>query len=558
MGNRDVNKLRLPFCLSENALSKPPCAYWINNSTSNQLILTKSEKLKWVLKSTMGAPLAFEYRRLELQQQQMINNKNNVYDVDITNDDVTASFLNLLSFENNTQNSEIKNENEQGLVTKYLQYAKIAVLLGDVLIVHAGVVRYNMGWIPFQYNEKTNINQKDNELTKSLLNNNFNIEANEYALKNGVSHLSLENGYFVENLFVWVEKLNQFAASEILDYINRSAEFLKKINSFENNKNYNIWDENGGYTHEQPASRLLQYGMGWMSDKSKNPTVIYASYLDFGKPCDVAIEVVDYFKKWNVSKIIVGHQPNGDAPFIMDKNNFQVITGDTGYSLNTLYTANTFEIEQQQEEPSSDIEDNNIDYTTNNTINNNNNNIININTIKKTTEENWITYAAYESIKNIVTTTTAENDENNKTTTNKNDKNNNFVKTETDLKTNKNDLKSDKNDNKNDENDVKSVESKDDDIIIVNTINTKINFENNENNENLIEKNDKTTKFSDVVELVMSPSLKPSKTKTLKTSPFSTEKIEEKWCLLKQHYSMNSNINNNDDTDDSFFFITKK
>lgn len=44
------------------------------------------------------------------------------------------------------------------------------------------------------------------------------------------------------------------------------------------------WAQEGGYNHSMPGSRLLQYGMGWMPDKSVNPTAIYACYLNNTSP----------------------------------------------------------------------------------------------------------------------------------------------------------------------------------------------------------------------------------------------------------------------------------
>ncbi len=55
-----------------------------------------------------------------------------------------------------------------------------------------------------------------------------------------------------------------------------------------------IWSKVGGYTHPGAGARLLQYGliplmtlmmaigMGWLPDKSVNPTLIYDNYLQDG------------------------------------------------------------------------------------------------------------------------------------------------------------------------------------------------------------------------------------------------------------------------------------
>ena len=98
------------------------------------------------------------------------------------------------------------------------------------------------------------------------------------------------------------------------------------------------WAAVGGYDHPQPGSRLMQYAMGWMPDKSVNPSVIYAEGLTKAtsgynanaanhdssmgqatKPLpEPSLEVARYLKEGQVNKVIVGHQPRGDAPLILD------------------------------------------------------------------------------------------------------------------------------------------------------------------------------------------------------------------------------------------------
>merc|ERR1711991_858826 len=40
-------------------------------------------------------------------------------------------------------------------------------------------------------------------------------------------------------------------------------------------------------------------------------------------------------------RLIVGHQPHGDAPTPIEQNGLQVLMGDTSYSANTLWTFTT-------------------------------------------------------------------------------------------------------------------------------------------------------------------------------------------------------------------------
>jgi hypothetical protein len=46
-----------------------------------------------------------------------------------------------------------------------------------------------------------------------------------------------------------------------------------------------VWARVGGYRNPSAAGRLLQYGMGWLPDKSVNPTLIYDNFLSDGAVC---------------------------------------------------------------------------------------------------------------------------------------------------------------------------------------------------------------------------------------------------------------------------------
>ena len=47
------------------------------------------------------------------------------------------------------------------------------------------------------------------------------------------------------------------------------------------------WAATVGYSHEEPGSRLMHYGLGSNSDTSVNKTVVYANYLVRGNPVQV-------------------------------------------------------------------------------------------------------------------------------------------------------------------------------------------------------------------------------------------------------------------------------
>jgi hypothetical protein len=113
-------------------------------------------------------------------------------------------------------------------------------------------------------------------------------------------------------------------------------DYLAKLNnmknaSFDELKGF-LWDSMGGYSSPQPGSRLVQCGMAMLPDKSTNPSVIYASYLNNGKPVRINEQVAEWLNSAGLSKVIVGHQPNGDAPAIIDHLGVQTISADSSYS----------------------------------------------------------------------------------------------------------------------------------------------------------------------------------------------------------------------------------
>lgn len=77
LGNRDVNKLRIPFEVNALALEFAPIAFWLYgkgddpyDSTADKANLmgsdTIAQRMQWMLPKTMGSPQCFFYRSQEL------------------------------------------------------------------------------------------------------------------------------------------------------------------------------------------------------------------------------------------------------------------------------------------------------------------------------------------------------------------------------------------------------------------------------------------------------------------------------------------------------------
>jgi hypothetical protein len=63
-----------------------------------------------------------------------------------------------------------------------------------------------------------------------------------------------------------------------------------------------------------------------------NPSIIYNGYLANGKPVHIDSEVAEWLARDGLTKIVVGHQPNGDTPFTIDEMGIQAVSADISYS----------------------------------------------------------------------------------------------------------------------------------------------------------------------------------------------------------------------------------
>lgn len=147
MGNRDVNKLRLAVELDECMLNSAAKVYWIDATSGGETGLSQFDlaaasgsqnvvdRLKWILKATMGSPGAFEYRREELALLGMPH----------SDEDVVNHYRNWVA--PGTTDAE-GNVNNRGELLRFLEHGKIAVILGDTLYVHGALKPINIGWVP--------------------------------------------------------------------------------------------------------------------------------------------------------------------------------------------------------------------------------------------------------------------------------------------------------------------------------------------------------------------------------------------------------------------------
>ena len=308
LGNRDLNKMRLHAELGSSNHDMPPHhpgVHWLKGSQKlgdlnqpNHELRDPVERLKWMLRDTMGSPRAFEYRRLELQEER----NESVSDQDVVDSYRTSCHPN-------------------GEMGEYLANAHLAVRLGSVLFVH--------GSLPH---------------TKDVLTNGGDPSRLwEGDLRFAMPWLTPDADHEVESASDWIHALNSFARHEIYEWRKNPP------------RGPSLWSSVGGY-HDLPGemrtgAQVMQYGMGWLPDRTRNPTIVYASWGTDGMPRrffpndgDPAFVQAtrSFFQASGLSLICSGHQPQGDMPnairvLLEDNSNAWILCADTSYSGDVIW-----------------------------------------------------------------------------------------------------------------------------------------------------------------------------------------------------------------------------
>jgi hypothetical protein len=146
----------------------------------------------------------------------------------------------------------------------------------------------------------------------------------------------------VSSIEEWLISLNEFSMSRVKDWRQSSASPSE------------LWSTVGGYHHAaQPFSALLQYGLGWLPDGSRNPSIVYSSWCTDGMPRKFfpnaskadrrfVSHATEFFERTGVRLICCGHQPQGDVPTVIrfntsTQNPSYVLCCDTSYSGDVLW-----------------------------------------------------------------------------------------------------------------------------------------------------------------------------------------------------------------------------
>jgi len=145
-GNRDLNKMRF---LEELDMNNTPV-----------------EKVQYILRETMGAPEAFKYRKMEL----------NEIEGDVSDFQVAQSFKNSVE--------------PGGFMFEYLQQAQLAVTIENSLFIHGAIPANGVGFVPGLQSRITCPNEwvyEINRFYNSQLNDSYATGVIEYGRPGGCS-----------------------------------------------------------------------------------------------------------------------------------------------------------------------------------------------------------------------------------------------------------------------------------------------------------------------------------------------------------------------------------
>jgi hypothetical protein len=383
MGNRDINKMRILEELGINiqqngqddVLPNHGGVYWFkgtglqgdpdliqqycntyDESLKYALVPNDAaERLKWILRMTMGSPDAFEFRRGELQRERLFERnyeRSSLYNVT----EETDHEIYEISDEDVVQSYKSSCHPVRGILGDYLSRAKLCVKIGNSAFMH-GALPFGPDIISIYHNDYQ-IQGKN----LSLFWKEFYRRATPFGGKENVGY-ELEPIY---NLDDWIDTLNAFAKDQVNSWIQNitaiesvelEEESEEKITKQKAYMSEHRWVTVGGYLNTSKGSRefgsLCAYGMGWKPDRTKNPTCVYNSWITDGMPQrfygngeqDIAYQklVNIFFQESGLDTIVCGHQPVGDHPFLIRLGEGQdklIVCADTSYSGDTKWMVN--------------------------------------------------------------------------------------------------------------------------------------------------------------------------------------------------------------------------
>jgi hypothetical protein len=346
MGNRDINKMRvlqeLGITSKSSAQSLPlhGGVYWFKDTglqgdpelirkhlrmdedgiqddgDSYSILVPNSppERLRWILKKSMGSPDAFEFRRNELKQEKEFLMS---YEArDLAKAKQSQARLPAVVSDVEVVESYRTSCHPKGIMGKYLARSKLCLRIGCAMFMHGSLPITPTVLSTFEENGcNDNFNEKKAESFWSW----FYTHTTPFRVKKSSAQGPVSTDE-------WVNILNAFAKSQFDAWKNSVTLAEEGVFGNSDGKHGEYWSSVGGYQTNDNSTELgiqfgslCQYGMGWLPDKQQNPTVVYNSWLKDGLPRNLYEKnhdalsyqrlVKDFFNTSGLDVIVTGHQP---------------------------------------------------------------------------------------------------------------------------------------------------------------------------------------------------------------------------------------------------------
>lgn len=366
VGNRDLNKLRFSSELSDKDMERPiediKRPFWDPKAKSYKEHLeeqtqatsatedgdytlddlnTKAERLRWMLKHTLGCPDTFEFRREEIAYLEKtygrypptsdthesspvpaVLSRANDIDVDatkVTDEDVVNSF-------------EYEINHPEGSLRQYLHHASIAAIVGNTIFVHGAIDRLTMRFVPSKHSM-------------------FHLPTSPPPSFSEPS-IDIADGLMIDDAHEWVRSLNEYLRDGLKDFesrphwneerTSRGGEALLAIQN-----RPSMWGRSvvcnsyadGGVVATDDAEKQRKEALR-VAEEELNPLAFE------GIASNVFDQVpADWLLAHGIKRIVVGHKPTGDCPAVLSSayTGVEVCSVDTSFARRRdISTSNRF------------------------------------------------------------------------------------------------------------------------------------------------------------------------------------------------------------------------
>ena len=355
VGNRDLNKLRFSSELSDEDMCRPidhiKRPFWDRKAKSYEEHLeeilrthaatngdytldhfnTKAERLRWMLKHTLGCPDTFEFRREEISFLHKVygcyppnsetHESSPVHtDISRTNNDVNADTTNVTD-EDVVNSFDYEINHTEGSLRQYLHHASIAAIIGNTIFVHGAIDRLTMCFVPSR-------------------NSKFELPTSSPPSFSEPS-TNISDGTMIDDAHEWVESLNEFLHDGLNDFesrphwneerTSRGGEALLAIQN-----RPSMWGRSvvcnsyadGGVVATDDAEEQRKQALR-VAEEESNPLAFegVASNVFDQAPAD-------WLLTHGIKRIVVGHKPTGDCPAVLSSayTGVEVCSVDTSFA----------------------------------------------------------------------------------------------------------------------------------------------------------------------------------------------------------------------------------